>query len=258
VIRGRAHLLAASAALLAILPGCVAAVPVAAAGAIARGVGAGKAAKSEPTVKVVSTELKELPAPAAAGGAAAAPATPLDSFVAYAGAQAALPAGTARESVLVDPASLMAGPRRLPCGDQPAAVVIDLDPGTQVFDPNDAPNPAPGLAEALARMRAAGLTVFWKSSLPVARADAVYTVLRAVGLDPDRTDRLLLARSADDRKEPRLIDAARDWCFVAAAGDRRGDFLEALDYLRNPADPIASAVEPLLGKGWFLMPTPIG
>jgi hypothetical protein len=238
---------------LAILPGCVAAVPIAAAGAIARGATAVKAPKREAEVKVIATDLKALPAPAAA-----AAATPIEAFALYAEAQAALPAGTARDSVLMDPSSLMTGLRRLPCGDRPPAVVIDLDPDMQTFAPAVAPSPASGLAQAIARLRAAGLTVFWKSALPVARADAVYTVLRAVGLDPDRTDRLLLTRSADDRKEQRLIDAARDWCFVAAAGDRRGDFLEALDYLRNPADPIAAAAEPLFGKGWFLTPPPIG
>ncbi|WP_423141238.1 hypothetical protein ACOYW6_10380 [Parablastomonas sp. CN1-191] len=230
---------------------------MAAAGALARGVSREKPRTDDigPQVvasQVVQTDLKALPAPTSA-----AAASPIGAFAAYALAQAALPEGTARDSVVIDPTSVMAGPRRLPCAAQPPAVVLDLDPATGTFDPNDAPTPAPGLIDALGKLRAAGLTVFWKSALPVARADAVYTVLRAVGLDPDRTDRLLLVRGGDDTKEARLVDAARDWCFVAAAGDRRGDFLEALDYLRNPADPIATTVEPLIGNGWFVTPTPI-
>ncbi len=187
----------------------------------------------------------------------ASPTSDFAGFASYAIAHAADAPGDARLAALVDPKSLTDRPHRLGCGAKPAAVAIDLDPASGTFDPADPPSPAPGLAEELARMRGAGVVIFWKSALGFDRADKVYTVLRAVGLDPDRTDRLLLARGRDGSKDARLIAAARDWCFVALAGDRKSDFLEALDYLRDPEGPIAQAVQPLYGAGWFLTPTPI-
>lgn len=187
----------------------------------------------------------------------ALPRSDYAGFARFAIAHAADAPGDTRLSTLVDPTTLSVRPERLGCGAKPPAVAIDLDPGDQTFDPADPPSPAPGLAEQLARLRSAGLVIFWKSGLTVDKADKIYTVLRAVGLDPDRTDRLLLARNRGDSKDARLVAAARDWCFVAVAGDRKGDFLEALDYLRDPSGPIATAVGPLYGAGWFLTPTPI-
>jgi hypothetical protein len=167
------------------------------------------------------------------------------------------PPGTTRRSALVDQETIADNPRLSDCGDEPAAVLVDLDPGTASFDPADPPLPAPGLAAGLAQLRAAGITVLWTASVPVERAQEVWTVLRATGLDPDRTDRLVLPRRADERKQTRRLLAGRDWCIVAIAGDRRSDFDEVFDYLRDPDGPIAQALDPALGRGWFLVPTPI-
>jgi hypothetical protein len=73
----------------------------------------------------------------------------------------------------------------------------------------------------------------------------------------DGTDRVLLARKADEAKQARRLSAARDWCFIALAGDRASDFEEAIDYLRDPDGPIARAMDPLRGAGWFIAPNPI-
>ena len=97
----------------------------------------------------------------------------------------------------------------------------------------------------------------WSASLPVAGAERVYTILQATGLDPQRTDRLLLLKPGQDRKQQRREAAARDWCIVAIAGDRRADFDEAFDYLRDPQGPVAQALESHFGAGWFLAPPPI-
>lgn len=167
------------------------------------------------------------------------------------------PPGAKRHSALLDQDTIADEPRLSDCGDDPTAVVVDLDPGDQAFDPADPPLPAPGLAARLAELRSAGVTVLWSASVPVERAQEVWTVLRATGLDPDRTDRLLLPRRADERKQVRRLAAGRDWCVVAIAGDRRSDFDEVFDYLRDPEGPIARALEPTLGQGWFLVPTPI-
>jgi predicted secreted acid phosphatase len=159
--------------------------------------------------------------------------------------------------VLIDPETLISGPRRLACAAQPLAVAINLDPGTGKLDLDDPPAAAPGLAEALSAIRAAGVRVFWTSALPVDKADRVYAILRATGLDLDGTDRLLLARKASETVQQRRQAAARDWCFVALAGDRPGDFEEALDFLRDPDGPTARAMQPLAGSGWFIIPDPI-
>lgn len=186
-------------------------------------------------------------------------ATGFAAFAAFAVAQSkVIPAqGAPRQMVLIDPATLLDGPKPLACGSQPLAVAIDLDPGTGVFDLNDPPAPASGLADALTQIRAAGITVFWTSSLPVEQGSKLYSVLRATGLDMDGTDRVLLARKPDETRQARRLAASRDWCYIALAGDRAGDFEEAIDYLRDPDGPIARAMDPLRGAGWFVTPNPI-
>lgn len=202
--------------------------------------------------------LSELPPPAAATGAAAIAANPFEAFARYAGDHAAPPPpGRARNSALIDPRSLVGTPQPGKCTVQPPAVVLDLDPGGGTFDLGNPPLPAAGLADALAGLRLAGLTVLWVSRLPEAEAARLGTVLQATGLDPDGEDRLVLLREANDRKATRLQQEARRYCVIAFAADQRGDFEEAFDYLRNPDGPVAEALESHIGAGWFLTPNPI-
>ena len=155
---------------------------------------------------------------------------------------------------VIDPTDPLGDPRRSQCGGLPPAVMVDLDPGLEVFDPtHDAAQP--GLADALSALRGAGVTVLWTSALPVEKAEAVHAALARTKLDPDRTDRLLLLNGAGDRKQARRMSAARNWCVIAIAGDRRGDFDEAFDYLKNPEAVIPA--DKLFGDGWFLAPAPI-
>ena len=44
-------------------------------------------------------------------------------------------------------------------------------------------------------------------------------------------------------------------CLIAIAGDTRSDFDELYDYLLDPND--AAPLEPIIGEGWFLIPTPL-
>lgn len=200
------------------------------------------------------TGLSALPrpdeAPGAIGGA-------FPAFIRFALTAATPKPGLATRSALIDPETLSSRPARAQCGSQPPAVLIDLDPGKAVFDLNDPPAAAPGLAEQLASLRAARITILWQSGLPTAKSERLYVVLAAVGLDPDRTDRLLLIRNADEGKEARRQDAAKDWCILAMAGDSKGDFEEAFDYLRDPNGILASALSANLGDGWFLTPQPV-
>lgn len=287
---------AAALALVAplLLGGCVAAaIPVVAGGVLGkkgldgefRG-GKGKDIGSTPTagerVPVFAPPAKAAPAPTPSPTASAAPtpapaasaapaetkpvagpAPPAESDGPYAAfaryavavAQAGVPAGS--RSALIDQATIGSKPQLASCTGDPPAVVIDLDPGTASFDLADAPFPAPGLAQDLAAIRKAGVKVLWAAGLTADQAGRLTTILQASGLDPDKADGLLLLRKKGERKQERLMRAAGDWCVVAIAGDRRGDFDEMFDYLRDPEGPIAQALIPNIGVTWFLVPPPI-
>lgn len=266
---------AAAAALPLVLGGCIAAaVPIAAGAVVAgkasqkrhdRGAGparpappaaiaptrarAGTATADMPNARaVLLTDMKELPPPSAGDSYAAFAAFARDRAAAHSSA------GGGNSVVLADGASL-ASPRFAACGTLAPAVVIDLDPGKATFDPAVPGEGRPGLPTELASLRAAGITVMWSSSLTVDKAQAVYDRLRESGLDPVGIDRVLLVRQADERKQLRRLAATRDWCVIAIAGDRDGDFDELFDYLRDPdyAAPLAF----LKNAGWFLAPPPI-
>lgn len=162
-----------------------------------------------------------------------------------------------RKSALLDQASLASLPRTMPCKDQRAALLIDLDTGTDPFDLNDPPAPAPGLAEHLRAIRGTGTAVVWIASLPETSAKQLGTILKATGLDPLGIDPVLLLRRNETRKQQILLRADNDWCVLAIAGDRKADFDEVFDYLRNPDGPVAVALEQNIGAGWFLVPPPI-
>lgn len=202
----------------------------------------------------VLTGLTALPAPGSVPGAVGAG---FPAFTRYALAAAQPKPGQPFRSALIDPSSLTTRPVRSECGKQPPAVAVDLDPGKEPFDLDDPPAPAPGLAEQLATLRAAGVTVLWQASLPAAASERLYASLAATGLDPDRTDRLLLIRKEGERKQARRQAAARDWCILAVAGDSKADFEEAFDYLRDPDGIIAQALTANLEDGWFVTPQPI-
>jgi hypothetical protein len=277
--RTRARLLLAALVALppVLLSGCVAAVvPVVAGGLAARahmdgkpgGLAKGEHRNASPTksaalppsgipgvgASLQITGLTALPRPDeaadAVGGSFAA-------FVRFALAAAQPKPGQPLRSALIDPATLTSRPARADCGSQPRAVVIDLDPGKAAFDLDDPPAAAPHLTEQLATLRAAGLTILWQASLPADAAERLHVTLTAVGLDPERADRLLLIRKPGERKQVRRHEAARDWCILAVAGDAKGDFEEAFDYLRDPGGILASALSANLGDGWFLTEQPV-
>ena len=162
-----------------------------------------------------------------------------------------------RASALIDQRSLGTLPRMVDCTDQRNALLIDLDVGDKPFDLTDPPSPAPGLAARLRAIRGTGTAVVWIATLPESADKDIATMLRATGLDPLGIDRTLLLRGRETRKQQILNRAAEDWCVIAIAGDRRGDFDEVFDYLRNPDGPVALALEQHIGTGWFLVPPPI-
>ena len=116
--------------------------------------------------------------------------------------------------------------------------------------------PSPGLAEGLARLREAGVVVLWVSQASANEVRKVADALLLSGLDPTGRDPLLLMRNAEDRKQTLRLEANLDVCVIAIAGDRRGDFDELFDYLRDPA--VARRPRAMLGSGWFIAPAPFG
>ncbi len=161
------------------------------------------------------------------------------------------PASTA---VLSNPAALDG--KRDECGERTPTVLIDLDPGDDPFMPPSAPAAQPALAAGLANLRALGLEITWLSANSAADAGKVRRALHASGLDPEKSDNLLLMRYQADRKQTRRGELSETHCIVAIAGDTRSDFDELYDYLLKPE--AAFALEPIIGNGWFLIPPVLG
>lgn len=268
--RPRLALALATLALLPSLSGCVAAavaLPLAAAAGMIgkniriraatpvperRGDEAGLASASPQIAGAPRlTGLSELPVPSIAGTAA----DPWRPFVDYALSRAADKAQT--DSAILRPdAVAVLQPRRLACPQRPPAVVVDLDSGAMPFVPASAGLPSPGLAEDLARLREAGIIVLWISQASANEVRAVADALQLSGLDPTGRDPLLLVRNAGERKQTLRQEANLDVCVIAIVGDRRSDFDELFDYLRDPAT--AEGLDTMLGSGWFIAPAPFG
>jgi len=164
------------------------------------------------------------------------------------------PTQTPRQSALLAaPGSL--SPLRTECSIRPPAVIVDLDPGENVFDPaiNAAPNPA--LSQMLASLRLQEVEVFWISEIAAVKAGAVREALVDSGMDAQGRDQLLLMRRVGDRKQTRRRELAETHCLIAIAGDSRADFDELFLYLRDKS--AAQPLEELIGEGWFLTPLPL-
>ncbi|MCL4672356.1 MAG: hypothetical protein KJZ64_05350 [Sphingomonadaceae bacterium] len=157
-----------------------------------------------------------------------------------------------RSAILAQPGSLK--PETTECGILPPAVIVDLDPAGGKLDPASPLPFNPALATALGTLRASDVAVFWISGNGAATAGQLRDQLVATGLDPLGRDILLLMRRGTDRKDARRRELAETHCVVAIAGDTRSDFDELFDFLRNPG--AAAPLEPLVGAGWFLIPSP--
>jgi len=184
--------------------------------------------------------------------------SPFAGFAAHALKQSErLDAGEAVSSVVLIPRVDIFAPKMMGCAGKPLAVVIDLDDerqknwinATTLYRQN-------GLAEALRSLRAAKISVIWVSEEPVAASETVSAILSEGGLvEGNADDFLFLDRGGDDRKQARRWDAARNYCIVAMAGDKRSDFDELYDYLRNPEGAIS--LDHMFENGWFITPPPL-
>lgn len=253
------------------LSGCIAAaIPVLAGGAIAgssvRGGGEKAPARAEKssvprpeasraavTPNPIAPNPRAIAAETSVATVAPAPVgpTPYDAFIAFALAEARpyLPNETRRSTVLANPDAL--SPETRPCHTQPPAVMIDLDPQGDVLDPEAVDRIAVELAPALSRLRAKGLTIVWLSGAERSRSEAIRHLLARTMLDPSGRDVLALP-APSERKQGLRRRLGKEFCVEAIAGDRRADFDELYDFLRD--ENTALALEPLIGKGWFLVP----
>ncbi|MEO6387282.1 MAG: hypothetical protein ABIT16_04655 [Croceibacterium sp.] len=205
---------------------------------------------------VTLTALTALPVPTGPVAGSGAVTASWQPFVDYALVQGEKVRDTPQpQSALIVSDGLLVEPHRRPCTRRYPAVIVDLDPARSDFAPGAAASSPPGLAAGLARLRADNILVLWLTQLPASRVGEVSAKLRATGLDPDGKDQFLLVRGADDRKQVLREQANEDVCVIAIAGDRRGDFDELFDYLRDPDTP--NGLDAMLGSGWFLLPPPL-
>lgn len=240
------------------LNGCVAAaIPLAAGGAL---VAARKGKVETPPAsipasagdfaayRVTPTDLAALPPPSAAVGSGTPGSLAIEAFGAYARAWLGSAPGARQSALLIGASSLTV--RRSVCGTTPPAVFIDLDPGKGSFDPLQRQSGAPQLAAILADLRVRGVRIVWFSRLGENFAAAAQAVLRDSGLDPAGEDQRVLMRDLGERKQSRRDEMARTLCPIAMLGDERADFDELYLYLRQV--DAASALDAMIGRGWFL------
>lgn len=267
----------------AVLSGCVAAaIPVLAGGMLAGKDRIGFDSPDEinaPAPKVTIDDARNSPAVDEPGEAIADPApTPLPETMAKsapslitpaivpAAPQLALlssyvesqarrdPVSQPRQSaILAAPGSL--SPDRSDCSIRPPAVVFDLDPADEAFDPSGKAKADPALVQMLHSFRMQEVEIFWVSELAALDAGKIRKRLVESGLDPVGRDGLLLMRRIDDRKQARRRELSETHCAIAIAGDRKTDFDELYEYLKDPS--AAKPLDSLLGAGWFLIPSPL-
>ncbi len=185
-------------------------------------------------------------------------AMPYAGFTSYALAQSAkFEAGEGIQSAVLIPRVALEKPEKVDCAGKPLAVLIDLDDqNAGNWTVSETLYRQNGLAEALDELRAAKISVIWLSDQPAESSDRISAILKDAGLSVSEADDFLfLDRGGDDRKQARRWDAARTYCIVAMAGDKRADFDELYDYLRHPDGAVT--LEHMYGAGWFIAPPPL-
>ncbi len=177
-------------------------------------------------------------------------------FAQYSLGQAAKHAAglTPRSAVLVENVSL-AFPKTIDCGNKPLAVIIDLDAAPAVTPDTPASASTSGLAELLELMREGGIRIAWISG---ESEGAVQPVVAALQNGPSPilkpSDLVSFAERKGLRKQERRWAIANNHCVIAVAGDRRADFDELYDYIRQP--DYAIRLDAMWDRGWFELPAP--
>lgn len=214
---------------------------------------------NEPSPPEGSPELTPTPQ-AEPTGASGAPVMAVDyraydSLYSFVDAQSRRdPVQAERQSALLAAPGTLS-PQRTDCSIRPPAVLLDLDPSGQTFDPTVQNIADPALPRMLSAMRQQEIEIFWISDIPAVQAGAVRETLRSSGLDEPGRDQLLLKRRAGDRKQEQRKELGETHCLLAIAGDTRADFDELYLYLKD--QDAAQPLEELVGAGWFIAPLPL-
>ncbi|UNK79011.1 acid phosphatase [Sphingopyxis granuli] len=201
---------------------------------------------------------------------------------------AVLSAVPRRQLVLAE-GSTPAAPRFDACGDKPPAAVFDADETLiwnigamrymaeqhKDFDPaiwdqweKTGAGKAiamPGVVDALAAMRAAGVTIIVNTNRTAANAQGTEEALRAAGLGEFRHgETLFLMGDTPDgaSKDGRRAQIAARWCVIAMGGDQLGDFAQAfnapgLSAADRKTLATSGPIAALWGQGWFLLSNPV-
>jgi hypothetical protein len=153
-----------------------------------------------------------------------------------------------RSAVLVDKVSLTS-PVTIACGNKPMAAIIDLDIAPETPAEMDV-EPQKGFGPLLEILRESGIKLAWISGVSEGQSAPSLEILRK-GEEPalDERDLLFFGHPKFRKQEQRWL-LSRDYCVVAIAGDRKSDFDELYEYLRDP--DYAIRLDAFMNRGWFL------
>lgn len=266
------------------------------------GRGKGFALVAALALSACTTTIVEAPsAPAAPPVPAAAPAVPMGQQWLYGSAEGAisvrqtyhaltayaLAKAQARpaDSVIIDEAT----GKPFACGSKPLAAVFDADEtliwnigpmrwfaltgsafDTKTWDQWEKTGTGkavamPGAVEAMAALRAAGITPIANTNRSTANAKGSEATLAAAGLGDFKHGETLFLMGDDaggSSKDMRRATIASRWCVVAMAGDQLGDFRNIFNKPEQPplarrTMATAAPYDGLWGNGWFLFANPV-
>ncbi|MFD1950085.1 5'-nucleotidase, lipoprotein e(P4) family [Sphingomonas arantia] len=173
-----------------------------------------------------------------------------------------------------------------PCGAKPRAIVLDVDEtallnlgyeyadglAVRPYDPARwerwertgarAVLPVPGAVDALAAVRAQGVTVIFNSNRNAATAEESRAAIEGAGLGPAVHGETLFLKGdagGGSGKDARRRLISERWCVIAMVGDQLGDFSDRFvgpAPVRRAAAQAAGAGE-RWGHGWFMLPNPV-
>lgn len=192
-----------------------------------------------------------------------------------------------RVSAVLVPGGTLDQPSTLPCGNQPRAVVFDVDETLLLnlgFEYDDAMHPGrnydaerwtqweqtgtdkvaavPGAIKAVTQLRAMGITVIFNTNRDAATASFTEMALDHAGLGPAKHGETLFLRGDVDGKpgkDGRRAAIAQHYCVVAMGGDQLGDFSDL--FVGTPTarreTVQGAALAGFWGRFWFVLPNPV-
>ena len=194
-----------------------------------------------------------------------------------------------KDSVVLAAGTSIDAPTFEPCDNKPFAAVFDADEtliwnlgpmrrfaeqGTgfdlKVWDQWEKTGAGkaiamPGVVDALAAMRAAGVTIIVNTNRSAANPKGSEDTLRAAGLGEFKHGETLFLMGDDaegSSKDGRRKAIASKYCVIILGGDQLGDFSQQFNVKDLPAAQrmalaTSAAATALWDKGWFLFPNPV-